>query len=214
MKLEQKRSVSWTLPLALLLSCLLLAVTAIGCGDDDNDDSVAGTGGAAGTTGGAGGTTGGAGGTTGGSGGGDTGGSGGGDTGGTGGGDTGGTGGDTGGTGGTAGEGADAGPAGPATAAECKELQGLPADEPDCMCDNCLESWGACLVNEGCMDIVICAREEGCVGAECLTHEVCGPIINADPAALGLVTPVSGCRDENCPVTSDEDAGTEDPDAG
>ncbi len=115
----------------------------------------------------------------------------------------------SGGSGGSGGTGAS-GPTPPATAEECKGLMGLPTYEPHCMCDNCLESWGPCLVNEGCMAIVTCVRENGCSGAECVTHPVCGFVLSSsNPAALSLAAPEAACRAEHCAGTGGEDAGTE-----
>ena len=110
---------------------------------------------------------------------------------------------------------------------ECKELSATGAsgealDSANCMCDNCLTEYGACIVNPACQMVVRCVAEQGCVGMAGVTDPVCSVVINdaagIDPNVTGLLLPVSTCSETNeCQGPVPADAGTTDagsPDAG
>jgi hypothetical protein len=108
----------------------------------------------------------------------------------------------------------------PETAEECKHLIEIFGESPvdvsvtDCFCDNCLDVFAPCMVNRGCMSIVLCAGERNCDIAACLTDEVCQPvIINANTVYPDVLTtlmiPVSICNTTyNCRPTPTPTAGT------
>lgn len=49
--------------------------------------------------------------------------------------------------------------------------------EARCLCDRCYPAFGACLADEGCAEIMLCASEQGCEGTACERDPICGPII-------------------------------------
>jgi hypothetical protein len=52
-----------------------------------------------------------------------------------------------------------------------------PADLDPCICDSCADLVSRCLSEPGCADVIACARDQGCSGADCLSNAVCGPLI-------------------------------------
>jgi hypothetical protein len=77
-----------------------------------------------------------------------------------------------------------------------------------CGCTDCLEELEACDEVPGCRDIVECAVEEGCVGANCyLANERCRDVIDGHGGPFGQAashaTVVSDCtEDAGCPCGS------------
>jgi hypothetical protein len=71
----------------------------------------------------------------------------------------------------------------PETGEECKNLieifgqSTVDTSVTDCLCDNCLDVFAPCIVNPGCQAIVLCVGERN-LGLESIaTDEVCGPIL-------------------------------------
>jgi hypothetical protein len=94
----------------------------------------------------------------------------------------------------------------PADAAECKRLVAMETrittspDRTDCLCDNCLDVFGSCIVNPYCSDILICAEEVGCSDIiECLDpcRDPITAAYNANSEFAMLANSVGVCDLEN-----------------
>lgn len=94
------------------------------------------------------------------------------------------------------------GSTGPDPVAECKAMTDPPTACSDCGCENCLEEYQACEMDEGCKAIHDCAEETGCSGLDCL--QSCGDVINMYGGLVGMSASLglefSGCLESSmCP---------------
>ncbi|MBM4359226.1 MAG: hypothetical protein FJ096_14070 [Deltaproteobacteria bacterium] len=70
-----------------------------------------------------------------------------------------------------------------------------------CVVTSCTAEALACCQNEGCLDIVACAQETGCSGADCYQPETCQKVIDdagGIQIAVGYAAPLGECAFENC----------------
>jgi hypothetical protein len=169
MKLSFTNPISLRLLVALFVTGLLL-VTAVGCGDDDDDDNDTSDASVKGGSGGGSGTTG-----------------------------KGGSGGKGGGTAGKGGGGGTGGTAtAPKDAAECVQLikENSPADydaRTQCLCDKCLDSWGPCMIDEGCQAIIKCSAENNCLDTACAMNK-CSDVMGKYGSSILIASPVGTCN--------------------
>jgi hypothetical protein len=73
--------------------------------------------------------------------------------------------------------------------------------ETRCMCDRCYPAFGACLADEGCTEIFLCAVEQGCEGSSCASDPVCGTIIarhfGPGMGSVALAIDVGACEQQD-----------------
>jgi hypothetical protein len=105
----------------------------------------------------------------------------------------------------------------PETTEECKELVIAGAHTEaestigQCMCEQCLEELGACVVNPSCQAVARCAAEQACGGMACLMDPVCQQVIIDQATIYGnvvmLATPMATCADTSgCAAVPDAGA--------
>lgn len=84
--------------------------------------------------------------------------------------------------------------------AECKAEVDPPTACHDCICDNCYENYQACVDDEGCTAIRVCAEMTGCMGLDCL--ESCGEVIDMYGGFLGMSAKIgldlNQCLGDHC----------------
>jgi hypothetical protein len=98
--------------------------------------------------------------------------------------------------------------AGTMTADQCKAA--IQAENKnattDCMCEQCLDSFGPCLADAKCQEIMLCAAETGCSGTACVSDPKCGPIISsaytASPSSVSQATTVGTCAQSKCAASN------------
>ncbi len=95
----------------------------------------------------------------------------------------------------------------PETSDECKSMISAFGESPvdaevtDCLCDNCLNVFAPCMVNRGCMSIILCIGEYNCDLAVCMGEDMCGPLFTEvgavyPNAMTELLIPVSLCNSD------------------
>ncbi len=70
-----------------------------------------------------------------------------------------------------------------------------------CVVTSCTAEALACCQNDGCLDIVACAQEKGCSGADCYQPDTCQKVIDdagGIQIAIGYAAPLGECAFENC----------------
>lgn len=75
------------------------------------------------------------------------------------------------------------------------ECDGNASQCGDCVCDRCAEQHEACVSSEGCLAVLECAEETGCVGEDCLRGP-CGQ--GASRGAGRRFMELSGCAANAC----------------
>jgi hypothetical protein len=68
-------------------------------------------------------------------------------------------------------------------------------DAGRCLCERCHPSFGRCVADDGCLELLQCADAQGCEGPACQLDPVCGPIVERylETPSVGLALAVGSC---------------------